>query len=486
MFPLKQEVLLLEKLDQKSAETKTAKEPRTPASLGESQRLSDQLLSLSTEEDLDNRMGSLSLHGQDQDSLEKSKPLSKAPDGSLPGAESGGKREALEQGSAGQERSSRQGACEGELRQEAEKEEKGGIVEGDKEGPALESAMGHLTLQDSVQPHASDSDDSDSETPDPQVADSCRKDGAGTEGTGLTHHTAASPKPVEVSDEITGTDSDHCEVTKKPDKSDLQQQPKESKSAYLMRLLDKRKNLFSKMADIQTYPTCTPQASQSEPVHCDDEKTAASEKNRAKLSDADRVKEGSEQNAHSGSPADSQSTQGQGSVKSTSSTQTRSKHSQSTTKPSRKATPAPPQPQMSPLDSVCQIISHWIMPETLIYLGLSSAQGQGDDEAQDHSADAFHKDPEMQRKYMDLCQRLAGQEKDFDDLLGEDEVEDEARKDRRKPLPRFEELKKQTEEYRSKVELFLRGPSGTRKKSNKVGTEGKVVPKSLLKATSGT
>ena len=124
------------------------------------------------------------------------------------------------------------------------------------------------------------------------------------------------------------------------------------------------------------------------------------------------------------------------------------------------------------------------MSESLTYLGLSSAQGQGDDESQDHSADAFHKDPEMQRKYMDLCQRLAGQEKDFDDLLGEDEVEDEARKDRRKPLPRFEELKKQTEEYRSKVELFLKGPSGARKKSNKVGTEGKVL-KSRLKATSG-
>ena len=339
----------------------------------------------------------------------------------------------------------------------------------------LESAMGCLTLQDSVQQLALDRADKDSKTQAPQVSDSCVKDGACTEGNGSVHHSDSSSKPAEASDKITGSGSDHSEMSKKPEQSDLRQQPRESNPAYLMRLLDKRKGLFSKIADIQTYPTCTSQSSQLNPVSADGEKRADSEVNIAAHSD--RGQRGSEQNLHGGAvsgeqtTADLQSTKGQDIVESTSDTRTFSKHSQSATKPSIKGDSASPQPQLSPLNSVCQIISQWITPETFNYLGLNSAQAQGDDAGQGHSTDAFHKDPEMQKKYRDLCQRLASQEKDFEDILGEEDLEEEERREWKKPLPHFSELKKQTEGYRARVEEFLSGPSGKRKKSKKVGME---------------
>nr|KAG5696941.1 hypothetical protein BaRGS_015905 [Batillaria attramentaria] len=78
----------------------------------------------------------------------------------------------------------------------------------------------------------------------------------------------------------------------------------------------------------------------------------------------------------------------------------------------------------------------------------------------------------MQRKYQNLCQRLAGQEKDFEEVLGEEEVGSGDREDGRKPLPHFEELTKQTAEFQLKVTEFLRGPTPQKKKLVKQGDEG--------------
>ena len=443
MFPLKQEVLLLEKMDQKYKDTRVTNERRTPASLEESQCLSDQLLSLSTEEDLGRQMGSLSLGGKDRDVVDEGRLLSKAPEGGL-----SEKQEVVDEGK------SKGAGHEGGPECAVKQKETGRPAESAGEGPEWQSAMERLTLQDGIgQPGAANShDDNTSSAKDPAASDSYTKG-------------------------FTGTDSGHWDVNKKPDKSDQRQQrPGESKSAYLVRLLDKRKDLFSEVADIQTHSSSASQTSHSNSNRSDDEKRAAGEKDKAKLSDTDGGKRGSEQTQHGGAHSGQQAAagspstekQGRGSTASKSNKQSGSKRTQSSNKPS-KAASASPQRHASPLDLVCQIITQWVSPETLTYLGLSSEQGQGGNEGQGHSTDAFHKDPEMQRKYQDLCQRLAGQEKDFVDVLGEEEVEGEEGRGQKKPLPHFKELKKQAEEYQSKVEQFLSGSTGPRKKSREVG-----------------
>ncbi|KAK7483478.1 hypothetical protein BaRGS_00025277 [Batillaria attramentaria] len=215
------------------------------------------------------------------------------------------------------------------------------------------------------------------------------------------------------------------------------QEPGESSAAYLMRLLDKKKKLLSKMADIQ--PSAVDQSGFS---HSN--------------TDIPPVSDGEVSSDMPGHKIQ----------KSLATDLPREKVTDARPQAKKKPSPKPSQPKTSPLEAVCLIIRQWVTEETLTYLGIRPSDGHED------TPRSFHNDPEMQRKYQNLCQRLAGQEKDFEEVLGEEEVGSGDREDGRKPLPHFEELTKQTAEFQLKVTEFLRGPTPQKKKLVKQGDEG--------------
>ncbi|KAK7100331.1 putative RNA polymerase II subunit B1 CTD phosphatase RPAP2 isoform X2 [Littorina saxatilis] len=423
MFSLKEEVAQLEKMDRKTKEsTSTAKhKPQSHTSLKESQRLSDRLLSLSTEGELGSKMENLCLGGKDE-KVPEHKISGASPEASLSVAESKGERNVAEDGSASEAKS-----------------------------VGLESAIENLTLKDETAQNAADSDDDEIEK---------EKNGDGS---------LVEPKDSSANTTLQHTTrTDHCEKNQKPVATTIKQQPGESKAAYMMRLLDKRQKLFSKVADIQD--NAKPQPSDSlQPPAEDKEKIA--KKDNAKILEInsdEKIEEKQNQ-----SPSEKEERKASKSTKDTDSSILSTKQvgkknmphtraSSASLKPVAKVSPESSQPQVSPLSSVCRIISEWFTPEALTYLGLVTPQGQSD--VEDYSSSFLHKDPEMQKKYAELCHRLAGQDKQMGDILGEDNVEEKETMSGRRPLPNFDELKNQTEEYQVKMQQFFPGPSAARKK----------------------
>lgn len=236
----------------------------------------------------------------------------------------------------------------------------------------------------------------------------------------------------------------------------LHQQPGESKAAYLIRLLNRRKDHLSKMADIQSPSVSHAGLTQSDfDVHHNDSELIRHETSAYDFSTATKT-----ESSHYETPI----THAYDNQANSDNNQTlfRSQHVQP--KPLINPSNKPGKHRISPLEAVSKIVQQWVTPETLTYLGFQSSEEAGQEN--------FHSDPEMQQKYQNLCQRLAGQEKDFDEALGEEEVGKDVETERRKPLPHFEELMKQTAEFQMKVAEFFSGPTSRKKKPAKQGDEG--------------
>ncbi|XP_076463075.1 putative RNA polymerase II subunit B1 CTD phosphatase RPAP2 [Babylonia areolata] len=524
MIGLRDELLLLKKLDhadEKAARTQklqSAEHGRT--SVEESKQLSDELLSLSTEEELDRGMEKLSLTESDGDKVTSAVTENYRSTGDAYGdrsmdVERGGQRQ--EEAAAIRRNGDTQKLSGDKLES----------VQGDHLG--LESSMKDLTLQDSgdlngadvdsdddcagsggnvgvskdcmcerkgsavskthtalLRTGAADSDDDEEQETNVQncTISAERGDSAGklTEsgslskpGDPVVSETCTNgPQPVEP-DSKAGTGHALAytfQVDEKPEGNSLKQQPGESKPAYLLRLLDRRRNLLSKVADIQSDFSDHPKKSESKTICSAGSSEIESKEDEAKPPVSERRQGSEKENKPDGSASEKLKQEEKSRLGPGENHPPRKKKSIQAVKNSSLQTA--PQAEVSPLSSICQVISTWISAETLDYLGLTSAQTEGCKADENDSTSMFHKDPEMRRKYEDLCLRLAGQEKDFDDVLGEEEVEEKGDKrgGGKRPLPNYGELKKQTDEYQLKVHSFLGGSTTVKSKATKAKSDG--------------
>ena len=482
LFGLKDEVTRLEKLDKKLHSSRATQKPPPSSSVSfeESKRLSDQLLSLSTEEDLENKMGHLSLSGMLEDGggggdalLQKTAgncPITADVDMPVSDLQPPDMKQA---GEGSQSYDSQVRPLE---RQENTQSENGSCLQSAMEKLSVQDRATESNVDNEVRAAGQNAGDSDDDSDDNvERCDSAISKAKAYEVSPETLDVRHSETPVQQSPKPVTVDSSagSTETNTRTSSGSLKQQPGESKSAYLMRLLDKRKNLLSTVADIQADPTARTQSSQSQGVSSQPQVVSSENKSTSlqetevlfQVSSSSKPSsqhfEKTDEGAHAHSASDSVKQDRRKSGKHSCSDQ-----KQLSEKRFHKETEVTSQ-QVSPVNCVMEVIATWVSLDTLSYLGLTTPADEGDHSDQNMSSDILHKNPEMQRKYQELSQRLAGQEADFEDVLGEEEVGEDERGGK-KPLPGFEDLKKQTEKFQVKVQHFLQGPSPVKKNSDKV------------------
>ncbi|KAK3604385.1 hypothetical protein CHS0354_011871 [Potamilus streckersoni] len=120
---------------------------------------------------------------------------------------------------------------------------------------------------------------------------------------------------------------------------------------------------------------------------------------------------------------------------------------------SSQSTPANPV-RATPLALICQNMFEWLTKETIDYLGLTA------ESSKNKLPEGFHK------QYAALTKRLDAEERDLEDILGEETMEE--RKDTAaKPLPDITKLKEETRAFELKVIEFYRGASSSSKKKTR-------------------
>lgn len=216
-----------------------------------------------------------------------------------------------------------------------------------------------------------------------------------------------------------------------PQKFSTQKQQGESKTEYLMHLMSSKKNLFSTMADVQFANDMSNQA-----VISHDQTPTIS--TVLKEDESQISNPGSEQLEGSASQKTDEKTVD---IEDRDSKPFCTVRSNEALKSHKSTT--------SILDSVCEIISHWITEETLLLLGFSAREDPASD-----MLGHVHGDPDIQPNHKNLCQRLAGQEKDFEEFLEGEDVSEKDAADSLKPIPSFEKVQKKSQEYQLKVREF--------------------------------
>ncbi|KAL8597870.1 hypothetical protein ACOMHN_061403 [Nucella lapillus] len=496
-FGLREELTLLERMDRME---ESASRTRTPGpathdrhtSLEENQRLSNQLKSLSTEDDMETGMRGLSLHAG-QGAAE--------PCGERGAGIAGDAGQGISKGESGQKGHKTEdtdGKGSGQQKAGGEKVEKE-AVSVQREEVALESSMKDLTRQDRVEANSVDSDDDgagdgmgggsksqrcdqpkETHNSNRTQTDTLSQEGVDSDDDDVEEEGAVgSVIEVTESDSLstsqgsvtlkTGTHCSHsAETDSKAEGEDphklgkeqkgtaLKQQPGESKSAYLMRLLDQRRNMLSKVADVQSGVSDISKSSHSKTTSSTGTNSLEGKSDKVQSTELDG-KEDTDSRYRS-----EKLSRGEEQTLRTSEPSRKKKSAQTREKPSTNKSKV----QTSPLGAICDHISAWLSAETLDYLGLNS-KGDGSE------SNTFHKDPEIQRKYQDLCLRLAHQDKDFGKILGEEEMDgDVDRKGVKKPLPLYEELKEETQEFQQRVQHFMGGSLTIKSKPTKVEVEG--------------
>lgn len=292
----------------------------------------------------------------------------------------------------------------------------------------LESDMRQLTISDRNKAVLVDSDDDDNE-----ISDNCSNDNK-------NHDITTSAKVFDVG-------------------QNLNQQLVESKTAYLMQLLSKNKDLLSKMADVQTTETSyvSPNVSVVKLKKRNDEE-------KEDITDLQKIVE-----LNSGGNSDRQNVQKDifynNSSKEIAETPAVSVSTGSSYHQCSKSKTTSKNQGTSPLNTICKCISHWVTLDTLAFLGITSTGLQRETERT--GKDALYSNPEMEGRYRELSLWLARQEKDFTELL-DGEVMKKDVDEARKPLPSLEELRKQTKEFQMKAVEFFQGPVTAKQKVRKI------------------
>ncbi|XP_048255541.1 putative RNA polymerase II subunit B1 CTD phosphatase RPAP2 isoform X2 [Haliotis rufescens] len=131
------------------------------------------------------------------------------------------------------------------------------------------------------------------------------------------------------------------------------------------------------------------------------------------------------------------------------------------TSPSQIQTPAKgtgptsktPASTLLPLNAVAKVLEEWVTRDSLKFLGVVEKEAMAVNQ------------PELDKKYGELCKMVADQEKDFESLLGEVQVEDD--KQASGPLPDYKQIEAEAKDFELRVREFYRGSVGGRKKWTK-------------------
>ncbi|GFO36553.1 RNA polymerase ii-associated protein 2 [Plakobranchus ocellatus] len=199
-----------------------------------------------------------------------------------------------------------------------------------------------------------------------------------------------------------------------------------AKMDLLKTLLSKRKNVLSKMADVQTLEQLCPDDSSTQAKGCEPVK---------KETEVPLVSGGSDGNSKSDLKSSSLSNAGH-SVTASPSPQTQEKS---------QGIPSHSSP-CSPLLRVCEILKTWVTRESGLYLSSHS----------DSEGIQRFSDPEVQQRYGALCHRLAAQEQEMEAEL-DSSLAGEKNARASKPVPDYKALKEQTEAFKLNVMEFITG-----------------------------
>ncbi|XP_052790095.1 putative RNA polymerase II subunit B1 CTD phosphatase RPAP2 [Mya arenaria] len=219
----------------------------------------------------------------------------------------------------------------------------------------------------------------------------------------------------------------------KPNKKDKKAATK-AKTDYLMQLLDKRKSLLSKMVDIQD--TSEDVVKPGEEMK---ENAELSDKKLEYLGDTVEPKVMERSTASQGVHVREIQT-------------VHVKHGAQSTD-SKKSNGVCPKKQVSTLKLICETLRSWISQDTVEFLNTGQAEtGSGDSRSDSAS---MGKKSDMERQYDALVAKVDAQEAEFDNLLGEESLEEVAPPSG--PLPHYEVLKEEIEENQYRVQKFLKG-----------------------------
>ncbi|WAR31252.1 RPAP2-like protein, partial [Mya arenaria] len=214
----------------------------------------------------------------------------------------------------------------------------------------------------------------------------------------------------------------------KPNKKDKKAATK-AKTDYLMQLLDKRKSLLSKMVDIQD--TSEDVVKPGEEMK---ENAELSDKKLEYLGDTVEPKVMERSTASQGVHVREIQT-------------VHVKHGAQSTD-SKKSNGVCPKKQVSTLKLICETLRSWISQDTVEFLNTGQAEtGSGDSRSDSAS---MGKKSDMERQYDALVAKVDAQEAEFDNLLGEESLEEVAPPSG--PLPHYEVLKEEIEENQYRVQ----------------------------------
>ncbi|XP_067677648.1 putative RNA polymerase II subunit B1 CTD phosphatase RPAP2 [Haliotis asinina] len=241
------------------------------------------------------------------------------------------------------------------------------------------------------------------------------------------------------------------------ERSEIKGQRKgESKEDYVMRLLSRKKHLLGQLADIQD-------SEGGKKIDSVESKSIVKESG-CDVVDSDEEDDASIDSVHNGQ----KSITTDQSEKIAFEKETKDVHhatalitdlsASATVSPSQVQTPTKrtspasksPVSTLWPLDAVSKVMEEWVTRDSLKFLGTGGKES------------ASVNQPELDKKYGELCKMVADQEKDFDHLLGE--VQMEGDKQASSPLPDFKQIQAETRDYELRVREFYRGSFGGQKK----------------------
>ncbi|XP_041358169.1 putative RNA polymerase II subunit B1 CTD phosphatase RPAP2 isoform X2 [Gigantopelta aegis] len=197
--------------------------------------------------------------------------------------------------------------------------------------------------------------------------------------------------------------------------------PGESNSDFVLRLLDKRKHLLSKMADIQQMVPVNENKPQTKKPDVLENISSNKSSWGNVLSNADAVRQ-----CHVKSAAKSK------------------------VKKSK-------QKQLSLLNYIGKMVEQWMTRESLEYL----------DKHRVAKTELKSSDPEVQQHYLRLMKRAEATEK----LMDSDDDDDEEVPSPMKPVPDFKKLKEETEQFQNKVASFFKGSQITKAEGKQESSE---------------
>lgn len=291
-----------------------------------------------------------------------------------------------------------------------------------------------------------------------------------------------------------------------------------AKTDYLMQLLDKRKNLLCKMVDIQNAPDAeikgviekpevTGENSQVKSYSSDDTKIVVEGKKEENVEDVQSIDESCSSKSTKlvvevlGAASDKVKTETEKALlDKTLATQKlnlakdnntyckkvkdkqRDKHDKQKDgkksgvdkqKDGMKSGAENTKSKSAVVELICKQVQTWITKATMDYLKVTV--GDSGSRHADESIQIFEKE------WRKLEARVDAQEREFDALLGEEELEDDVTDHPKAPLPHFDVLRKEVEETHQRVQQFMKG-SFTYKITEKPtetkseGTTGVVLP----------